>query len=218
MNNISEINNPRAVEDLVCSRLRTAPTLELDLEEFELLTILLELRKETTLVYSEPRDFESHKVTFSSVIEAKLFSEHLLSRGGRVKGNPIDTDLKENLMMSFNKGDQMTFLIEAARGRASILNLDIDLLSLIFLASICKNIGNLVIYLTYAKYMVNRLTLGKVDIQTLGRYIIPNGKFTEKEIKIAWENQKVDTSGSNYRVDNLIDYQSALQSIINKQP
>lgn len=211
MQNKSLIEDPTAIEELVCRPLESSSMVGLEVDEFQLLAILLTLKKDTLVKYVPPREFEVKSIIFSNPIEAKLFSEHLLSKGGTMRNRLDELGLKENIMEDFTKQEIMKFLLEAGKGRADILGLDIDLLSLIFLASISKVIGNMVVYLTYCRYRQKKLKLGRIDIEMLGRYIIPNGKFSDEIMKKVWDNQKVSVERGP---DNLIDYRTALQSIL----
>lgn len=74
-----------------------------------------------------------------------------------------------------------------------------------------ESAGNAVIYLWYIQAWCFKNNVREVDFETLGMKIFPFGIFTQKDLKSAWDNQKVQTKGM--QSDNLLDYAVAGLSI-----
>ena len=74
-----------------------------------------------------------------------------------------------------------------------------------------ESAGNAVMYLWYIQGWCFKNNLREVDFETLGMKIFPMGIFTQKDLKSAWDNQKVQKKGMES--DNLVDYAVAGLSI-----
>lgn len=100
-----------------------------------------------------------------------------------------------------------------------------DFRLLFFIALLSETPGNAVMYLTYIQYYYKKLlTEGApilpdgaskidVDLQAFCE-IFPNGFPSKEDLLTVWDAQKVKRSAPNkIESDNLLDYDSALQSI-----
>jgi hypothetical protein len=87
----------------------------------------------------------------------------------------------------------------------------IDERVLLALSIWAESAGNAVMYLWYIQGWCFKNNIKEVDFDTLGMKIFPRGIFSQKDLKSAWDNQKVQKSGMES--DNLIDYAMAGISI-----
>lgn len=95
-----------------------------------------------------------------------------------------------------------------------VLNLNSDKRFKIFLVYLTNgSIGELMMYCYYIKYLCNKLDVDKVTIELFAQKLFPKGVFGEGDLKSAWELQKVQKYKDG--TDNLIDYISASESLIN---
>jgi hypothetical protein len=86
----------------------------------------------------------------------------------------------------------------------------------IMISSICESVGLVVMYLTYLQFQSKKRNKKKLNISDFGE-IFPNGIPTDESLHKLWLSQKIKKVKSNINgSNNLLDYQSALQSIILK--
>lgn len=74
-----------------------------------------------------------------------------------------------------------------------------------------ESAGVAIIYLWYIQGWCFKNNVKEVDFDTLGIRIFPTGILSEKDLRLVWENQKVEKSGMES--DNLIDYNISGSSI-----
>jgi len=67
-----------------------------------------------------------------------------------------------------------------------------------------ESAGTSILYLWYIQGWCFKNNVREVDFETLTLRIFPRGIFSEKDLKSAWENQKVEHN--NMDSDNLVDY------------
>lgn len=74
-----------------------------------------------------------------------------------------------------------------------------------------ESAGSAILYLWYIQGWCFKNNVREVDFEVLGLRIFPRGIFSEKDLKSAWDNQKVHSI--NMQSDNLVDYDLAGLSI-----
>jgi hypothetical protein len=80
------------------------------------------------------------------------------------------------------------------------------------LCSWSESVGDIAIYLTYIQYLCKKNNIKHINLDTLTN-LFPNGAKDREVVRGVWEMQKVK-KGDNGTSDNLIDYRSAMQSIL----
>tara|TARA_R110000803_G_scaffold70704_3_gene133682 strand:+ start:3430 stop:3990 length:561 start_codon:yes stop_codon:yes gene_type:complete len=84
---------------------------------------------------------------------------------------------------------------------------------MIMVAYLSESIGQIIMYLTYFQYKAKKLGKRKLNIEDF-KSILPNGVPTEESLHDLWVATKVKRSENiPHGSDNLLDYQTALQSI-----
>lgn len=83
----------------------------------------------------------------------------------------------------------------------------------VMVASTCKSVGVIIMYLTYLQYWAKKHDKRKLSTSDLSN-IFPMGVPTEEALHKLWDAQKVKRTERNpIGSDNLLDYQTALKSI-----
>lgn len=85
---------------------------------------------------------------------------------------------------------------------------------LAFLSIKCKSVGTAIMYLWYFQYLSKKHNLNKFDISDVSEYF-PNGFPSEDDLSGLWDEQKVKRPVNSLSSDNLLDYSSAGESILN---
>lgn len=83
----------------------------------------------------------------------------------------------------------------------------------LMVADIAGSVGGIIMFLTYLQYRAKKLNKKKLNIEDFAN-IFPMGFPIDKALHDIWDSQKVKRSEENVNgSDNLLDYQTALQSI-----
>lgn len=83
-----------------------------------------------------------------------------------------------------------------------------------FLASIIDRPGVVVMYLTYLQYRAKKANTRELTMEELGIDIFPLGVPTEDALRQLWISVKVNRKEGQFGSDNLLDYGSAMKSIL----
>jgi hypothetical protein len=100
------------------------------------------------------------------------------------------------------------FLRKSLKGRFTF---EMNDAATLMLAQIIKSFGEGVMYLTFLQYKAKEMGKKKLTINDLA-HIFPMGFPTDSALRDIWEKQKVKREKMSSS-DNLLDYQTALQSI-----
>ena len=100
------------------------------------------------------------------------------------------------------------FLRKSLKGRFTF---EMNDAATLMIAQVIKSFGEGVMYLTYLQYRAKEWGKKKLTINDLAQ-IFPMGFPTDSALRDIWDMQKVKREKSG-QSDNLLDYQSALQSI-----
>lgn len=82
---------------------------------------------------------------------------------------------------------------------------------IVLIATMARNAGSAVMYLTYLQYKCKKDNTKEVTFDYLIK-LFPDGFVTESELQSIWYKLKVK-KGEGMGSDNLLDYQSAMKSI-----
>lgn len=88
-----------------------------------------------------------------------------------------------------------------------------DVKAQMLLCTWCESIGDMVIYLTYLQYWCKKNNVKEIAHTLLCEKVFPHGIFDRTFMSHVWDGQKVSSTISGGS-DNLIDYSSAMQSIL----
>jgi hypothetical protein len=105
------------------------------------------------------------------------------------------------------------FIVKMLEGRLKMYQFKINDFDLrFFLAVLCKNPGNVVLYLWYLQYWCKKNNVKELDLENFSNRIFPYGFPSEDTLLRIWDGQKVDREGM--ASDNLVDYGTAGQSLV----
>lgn len=94
-----------------------------------------------------------------------------------------------------------------------IFNYEMSTPAKIFIVQLTNgNLGSIVMYLTYLQYKTKKSGVKLIDMDAIGD-IFPFGFPSTKDIQDIWDAQKVKR-GNTMGSDNLLDYSTALKSIL----
>ena len=82
---------------------------------------------------------------------------------------------------------------------------------IVLIATMARNAGSAVMYLTYLQYKCKKNNTKEVTFDYLIK-LFPDGFIPDNELHTIWDKQKVK-KGEGMGSDNLLDYQSAMKSI-----
>ncbi len=98
----------------------------------------------------------------------------------------------------------------AVEGRFSFEVCDSTLTT--FIALLCKNPGMVIMYLTYLQYECKKRNKPVLDWDEFAM-IFASGFPSDQDLHNLWDNTKVKRDPKTGGADNLLDYQSAMESI-----
>lgn len=96
-----------------------------------------------------------------------------------------------------------------------MFNITMDVKSKVFLSTIINSVGTAVMYGTYTAYKMKILKIKHLTINILCESIFPWGFLDDDTLDVLWKNQKVwRANQKEFGSDNLLDYNTAIQSLI----
>lgn len=84
---------------------------------------------------------------------------------------------------------------------------------LFFLVILSENPGHAVMYLTYLQYWCKKHGVAELTLNIFCDRIFPMGFPNKAELTKLWDSCKVKTKPGHMASDNLLDYQTAMESI-----
>jgi len=155
-------------------------------------------------IKDEPRAIEEHFCLEFDKLGREPMSKEvggMLMQLLMVEANNLDTPFE----------DDVPWQIKAVKKRAEVFNLKISNTAIVFITAVSDgNIGNMIMYVVYLKYLSNKYNIDEVTVTEIASTLFPMGFPSEEDMHMLWDKQKI--SGSP---DNLIDYPSAGETIIN---
>jgi len=81
------------------------------------------------------------------------------------------------------------------------------------LAQVSKVAGNAILYVTYLQYLCKKNNIKELSFNDFAKFFA-DGFFSNEDLSNTWTSQKVDCDSKSMASDNLIDYSTALTSIL----
>lgn len=166
-----------------------------------------------------------NNIPFAEVGEPDAIEKFICEPMAALKQKPLDKDASELLIMlclSSGKFEppqaEKPFLYQVIESRVEhCFTYKIpDKRAILFLSIFSERVGVIIMYLTYLQYWCKKNNVKEIDLDTLTMRVFPNGIYDEKDLHTIWQSQKVKNPsvGREVMSDNLIDYASALKSIL----
>lgn len=161
--------------------------------------------------------FETTKIPDAiEVIFCKEFEECIKS-----KNHPMDTELGELLIQLMVCGDlnipeaEKPFIYKLIEKRIDALHTyKLEPKAILLLSFVAERAGIAVMYIWYLQYISKKRNIKEMDMDYIIKKVFVNGFPKPDELHAVWDNQKVNT-GQNTGSDNLLDYYTAGESILN---
>lgn len=84
---------------------------------------------------------------------------------------------------------------------------------ILMLAQVSKVAGNAILYVTYLQYLCKKNNIKELSFNDFAKFFA-DGFFSNEDLSNIWTSQKVDFDSKSMASDNLIDYSTALKSIL----
>jgi hypothetical protein len=167
------------------------------------------LKIETTLEENAIEHYVSKKINKLKKYPFSKDGFKLLTILMLTEDNKLDNDIADIIKKSLG--------LQIFKTRLESLGYEISNKCVIVFSDAILTPGIAVLYVYFIAYKMKQHNLQKLEINELCSHIIPMGLPSQQDLNIIWDEQKVERlNDGTFNSDNLVDYETAAQSLIYK--